>query len=89
MNLAPDRIFLHDPCGVFENEWQTNVETVMWSEDRIADNDYEYEYILKNKKENSVITDGAIQELREIILDHNSSKTYQNKKIRELLVRIQ
>lgn len=33
------------------------------------------------------ITDDNIQELREIILDSNSSKTYQNMKIREWFVR--
>ena len=34
-----------------------------------------------------ILTDENIQELREIILDHNSSKTSQNKKIREWFVR--
>lgn len=33
------------------------------------------------------ITDDNIQELREIILDSNSSKTYQNRKIKEWFVR--
>lgn len=35
----------------------------------------------------SNITDENIQELREIILDAGSSRNYQNKKIREWLVR--
>jgi len=33
------------------------------------------------------LTDENIQELREIILDHNSSKAYQNTKIKDWFVR--
>ena len=42
MSTEPDKIYLHDPHGVFDEDGHNGLETVTWSEDRIDENDYEY-----------------------------------------------
>lgn len=42
MSLEPDRIYLHDPYGCFEEQNYCENNTVLWSEDKISDVDYEY-----------------------------------------------
>ena len=37
----PDKIYLHDPDGYFEENGLGD-NTVLWSEDRVDDKDYEY-----------------------------------------------
>ena len=48
----PEKIYLHDPHGYFEEDYSGECNTVVWSEDRISENDYEYvraSKIFKNK----------------------------------------
>ena len=42
MSLEPDKIYLHDPHGVFDEAGHGGKETAVWSEDRISEGDYEY-----------------------------------------------
>jgi hypothetical protein len=41
MSFEPEKIYLHDPHGYFENDYVGD-NTVTWSEEQIDDNDYEY-----------------------------------------------
>ena len=40
--FAPERIFLHDPYDAFSDDTQGSLETIEWSEERMADDDIEY-----------------------------------------------
>lgn len=42
MSFEPNKIYLHDPDGYFSEEYSAIDNTVVWSEDRISDDDYEY-----------------------------------------------
>ena len=43
MSTEPDRIYLHDPHGCFDEDTEAgDNNTVTWSEERIDENDYEY-----------------------------------------------
>ena len=48
MSLEPEKIYLHDPHGVFDEAGHGGKETIVWSEDRIDENDYEYTRSPKN-----------------------------------------
>ena len=42
ITYEPKIIFLHDPHGYFEEDYSGEGNTVVWSEERINENDYEY-----------------------------------------------
>ncbi len=43
MSTEPEKIYLHDPHGYFDDDNDyMGINTVMWSEDRIDEADYEY-----------------------------------------------
>ncbi len=52
-DFSPDKIYLHDPCGSFQDESLNYFETVTWCEDKIEEDDIEYVKVRKkdgNKK---------------------------------------
>ena len=67
ITYEPAKIYLHDPHRYFEEDYSGEGNTVVWSEDRISENDYEYvraSRILKNK---GVIKEANEEELTEAI----------------------
>lgn len=49
IDLSPDKIYLHDPLGAFQEVALNAFESVIWSEDRIDESDIEYVKVIKDK----------------------------------------